>query len=258
MKTALKNFALESQPWFKTWFDTNWYQQLYANRNEREAAGFLQKLVAELELDSNSKVLDLGCGVGRHSKYLAGYGFNVTGFDLSVSSIREAKKLKSLKLRFLVHDMRINFGKEIFDAVFNLFTSFGYFNKEEENYQVIENMSTSLKPGGLLVLDYLNVKYSDEQLVPLEEREIDGIRYNITRWTDEKFFYKRIRIADGQLPVPIEYTEEVRRFRLEDFNQMFESNNFKKEAVYGDYRLNDYDENKSPRMIMLARKVSAT
>ena len=256
MKKAFSNEALELRPWFKAWFDTSWYHKLYSYRNEREAGAFLQKLVAELVLDPKSRILDVGCGNGRHSKFLAGYGFKVTGFDLSPSSIREAKKMESLNLRFLVHDMRMHFGNEIFDTVLNLFTSFGYFNNEEENELVIANMVTALKPGGKLVIDYLNVKFSDQKLIPSEQKEVDGILYNITRWTDERFFYKRIRIGDDQIPIPMEYTEQVRRFTLDDFERMFKANGLELEAIYGDYQLNNYDKSNSPRLIMIASKQS--
>jgi len=256
MKKTLTNESFELRPWFKTWFDTSWYHKLYSYRNEKEAAGFLQSLVAELAPNPEARILDVGCGAGRHSKFLAGYGFKVTGFDLSPSSIREAKKMESLNLRFLVHDMRMHFGSGIFDTVLNLFTSFGYFNNEEENEKVISNMATALKPGGKLVIDYLNVKFSDQRLVPFEQKEIDGILYNITRWTDERFFYKRIRVGDLQMPIPLEYTEQVRRFTLDDFKKMFISNGLKLENVYGDYQLNDYDKQNTPRMIMIATKVT--
>jgi len=257
MKKAFSSETLELRPWFKTWFDTNWYHKLYSYRNEREAGSFLQKLIAELVLDPNSRIVDVGCGTGRHSKFLAGYGFKVTGFDLSPSSIREAKKMESLNLRFLVHDMRMHFGSEIFDTVLNLFTSFGYFNIEEENEMVIANMATALKPGGKLVIDYLNIKFSDQNLIPSEQKEIDGIMYYITRWTDEKFFYKRIRVGDNQIPIPMEYTEQVRRFTLDDFERMFKAIDLELDTVYGDYQLNNYDKSNSPRLIMIARKVGS-
>src|SRR5215470_2336385 len=115
-----------NKAWFKHWFDSSFYHQLYANRDENEAAAFINELVNELEPAANARMLDLGCGSGRHSKYLASKGFDVTGIDLAGSSIRQAKRWETEKLRFYRHDMRVTFGREVFDIVFNFFTSFGY------------------------------------------------------------------------------------------------------------------------------------
>ena len=84
--------------WFKHWFDSSFYHQLYANRDEKEAAAFIDELINELEPAADSRMLDLGCGSGRHSKYLASKGFDVTGIDLAASSVRQAKTRE--KLRF--------------------------------------------------------------------------------------------------------------------------------------------------------------
>src|ERR1700752_4887372 len=83
---------INQEEWFKHWFDSSFYHKLYANRDEREAAGFADALMEELCPPPHSKILDLGCGNGRHSKHLASKGFSVTGIDLSSSSIRDAKK----------------------------------------------------------------------------------------------------------------------------------------------------------------------
>ncbi|MFN3940966.1 MAG: YkgJ family cysteine cluster protein, partial [Chitinophagales bacterium] len=79
-----------------------------------------------------SKILDLACGKGRHSIYLNQLGYDVTGADLSENSIKEASKFANEKLHFKVHDMRIPF-EEKYDAIFNLFTSFGYFENDADN-----------------------------------------------------------------------------------------------------------------------------
>jgi SAM-dependent methyltransferase len=137
--------------------------------------------------------------------------------------------------------------------VFNFFTSFGYFKNDDENHKVIRNIYDALKPGGSLVLDYLNVAWCEDRLVAEETKEIDGIIYHISRWTDERFFYKKIAIEDmpaGQF----EFVEQVAKFDLNDFDYLFEQNGLKLEKVYGDYRLNEYGSVESPRMILLARK----
>ena len=81
--------------WFEKWFDSSFYQKLYANRDEKEASGFVNELLSELQPPPYSRMLDLGCGNGRYSKWLASKGFDVTGIDLAASSIRDAKKYES-------------------------------------------------------------------------------------------------------------------------------------------------------------------
>lgn len=126
--------------WFKDWFDSSFYHKLYAHRNEKEAADFIDELLVELEVPQNSRIMDLGCGAGRHAKYLVSKGFNVTGIDLAFSSIRSAKKSETKDLQFYQHDMRVPFGNKHFDFVFNFFTSFGYFKGEDENHKVLDNI----------------------------------------------------------------------------------------------------------------------
>lgn len=111
--------------------------------------------------------------------FLAMKGFQGTGIDLSFNNIREAKKFRHGNLRCYCRDMRIPFGKEYFDYVFNFFTSFGYFKTHFEHNSVIRNMSTALKPGGKLVLDYLHTYYAKRQLVLNEEKEIDGTIFHL-------------------------------------------------------------------------------
>jgi SAM-dependent methyltransferase len=196
----------------------------------------------------------VGCGAGRHCRKLAGKGFNVLGIDLALSSIHRAKKYTTESMKFLRHDMRLPFGVNCYDYVFNFFTSFGYFNDYDENLKVISNMANSLRRGGTLVLDYLNVKPAEERLVTWEKQEIDGIVYQIRRWTDKTHFYKKIIILDVERDEMFEHTEQVAKLELEDFEAMFEPHNLEIEEVFGDYKLNEYDKQKSARMIMIAKK----
>ena len=243
----------ERSEWFASWFDSAHYHKLYAYRDDTEAARFLDQLIARLRPPRRAKVLDLGCGAGRHSKYLASKELRVIGMDLAAGSIREAKKSERPGLRFLQHDMRVPFGRDAFDCVFNLFTSFGYFEEPDEHVAVVRNMATSLRPGGRLVLDYLNVRYAETRLTSEEVKEIDGVSYRLTRWTDARFFFKRIVVEDGA-GKPLEYVERVAKFMLQDFERMFALHDLGIEEVHGDYRLSPYDAPTSPRMILVARK----
>lgn len=251
----MKCMTVTATDWFRFWFDTSFYHQLYSGRDIKEAREFVNELLAELNPAPQSCMLDLGCGKGRHSYRLAEAGHDVTGVDLSASSIKEAKKWESPNLRFLRHDMRLPFGNNQFDFVFNLFTSFGYFNTMDEHLSVIRNVSASLKPGGILVLDYINAPYAERKLIPAETKEIDGIIYNIKRWTDESHFFKSISIENVQFPVPCQFTEQVAKFTLADFESMFNKNSLYLEQVYGNYKLEEYDPLDTPRLIVIARKL---
>jgi len=246
----------ERSPWFASWFDSIHYHKLYAYRDEIEAAGFIDGLISRLRPESGATMLDLGCGAGRHSKYLASKGFRVTGIDLAAGSILEAKRFEGPWLHFFQHDMRLPFATNAMDYVFSFFTSFGYFEDPAEHLTVVRNMAESLKTGGCLVLDYLNVACAEARMMPREVRIIDGFTYRITRWSDTSRFFKRIVIEDPDGHEGGNYVEQVAKFGVEDFNQMFSPYGLCLDEVYGDYRLTSYDAETSPRMILVARKTA--
>ena len=244
--------TLQKAAWFSAWFDTAYYHRLYRHRDETEANLFIDALLSTLAPAYGSTMLDLGCGSGRHSSYLASKGYNVTGLDLSFSSIRTAKKRERPGLQYHKHDMRIPFGNRQYDFVFNFFTSFGYFKTWEEHVQVVKNMSASLKEDGTLLIDYLNLCYAEKHRNPVEEKDIDGVRYHINRWSDRNYLYKRIAIMDPQAAGPFEYVEQVARFTLDDFKELFRINRLEITGVYGNYDLSPYKRKTSKRMIMTA------
>lgn len=243
----------ERSEWFASWFDSVHYHKLYGYRSDAEAARFLDVLLARLRPHTRARVLDLGCGAGRHAKYLAAKELRVVGMDLAAGSIRKARMSEHSGLRFLQHDMRVPFGRDAFDYVFNFFTSFGYFEKPDEHLAVVRNMAASLRQGGRLVLDYLNVRYADSELTREEVKKIDGVLYRLTRWTDACSFFKRIVVEDGA-GKPLEYVERVARFTTQDFERMFALYDVSVDEVYGDYRLSPYNALTSPRMILVATK----
>src|SRR5262249_50032876 len=118
MKTG-GQLGVQSQPeWFASWFDSEHYHKLYAHRGEREAADFISRLIAWLQPNSGSSILDLGCGSGRHSRCLASMGFDVTGLDLSIESIKRAKQSERSNLRFHRQELRQTFGTYTFAYIF--------------------------------------------------------------------------------------------------------------------------------------------
>jgi SAM-dependent methyltransferase len=254
MKTGIQ---VQSQPeWFASWFDSEHYHNLYSHRDDHEAADFISRLITWLRPASCSSILDLGCGSGRHSRYLAAMGFDVTGLDLSAESIHRAKASECSNLRFHRQDMRKPFGENAFHYVFNAFTSFGYFEDPAEDVTVLENIARSLKAGGRLVLDYMNVTHAESRLKPEERIERDGVIYRLSRWADADYIFKRIAIVNGNDSegTPLEYTERVSKLTLEDFRWMFGLCGLAIEAVFGDYRLSPFSPEASARLIMIARK----
>jgi SAM-dependent methyltransferase len=243
------------QPWFKNWFNTPYYHQLYFKRDEKEAAAFIDKLIEYLKPAAGATMLDVACGKGRHSIHLSEKGFDVTGIDLSEDSISEALQSETDTLHFYRHDMRLPFWINYFDYAFNFFTSFGYFNTRREHDDAIRTIAQAVKKNGIFVMDYLNVHYAEDHLMHHFDKEIDGIYFYITKWFDETHFYKKIVVEDEAHEEPLEFTEKVAKFSLGDFTEMFAYQGMQLQEVFGDYSFCNYDVKKSPRMIMIAKKL---
>ncbi|MFN5149153.1 MAG: class I SAM-dependent methyltransferase [Flavobacteriia bacterium] len=244
---------MSSKEWFADWFDTPYYHILYKNRNDEEAAHFIENLIEFIQLDLGSRVLDLACGKGRHSVTLNKLGYNVLGVDLSVNSIERAKPFEKEGLKFAVHDMRQVIDGEKFDAIFNLFTSFGYFDSIEDNLDVIRSIHTMLIKNGYLVIDFMNAEKVISNLVLTEVKTVDGITFNIERKYDGKHIFKNIRFeADGQIH---HYTERVQALKLDDFEQLLNETGFAIIRIFGDFSLNAYDAKTSDRLIITAKKL---
>ena len=152
--------------------------------------------------------------------------------------------------------MRLPFWINYFDYAFNFFTSFGYFNTQREHYNAIRTIAQSLKPEGTFVIDYLNVHYAEDHLIHKSEIEIDGINFYLTKWFDEDFFYKKIVVEDDRLEQPIIHQEKVAKFSLGDFTEMLAYHEMQVQEVFGDYNFNEYHVKKSPRMIIIAKKLT--
>lgn len=244
--------------WFKDWFNSPYYHLLYNNRDEKEAGAFIDKLLAYLQPAPGALMLDVACGRGRHAKYLADQGFVVTGIDLSIESINAAKRLENDHLSFFQHDMRMPFRINYFDVVFNFFTSFGYFETQRDNDNALRTLKNSMKPGGRLVLDYLNSTYVAAHLVPGEVKEIDHVVFDIRREMEDGRFLKQINIVDQQKPLRTSFTESVKAFTRADFEIMFARQGLHILDIFGDYNFNAYDELRSPRMVIIGEKPKTT
>ncbi len=240
--------AKNSENWFSTWFDSPYYHILYKNRNEEEAQVFMDNITHYLNMPENGTILDLACGKGRHSIYLNKLGYNVTGVDLSENSIAIANESSNESLRFKTQDMREPMN-ETFDAVFNLFTSFGYFDTYEDNIKTLKAIKDSINEYGFGVIDFFNSDFIVENLLAEETKEIDGITFNIKRFVENKKIIKEIRFEDkGQ---SFYFTEKVSAFTLSDFESMMEEAGIYLLEIFGDYKLRKFYKTQSERLIMI-------
>ncbi len=246
---------MSRKEWFKEWFNSPYYHELYCKHDDDEALQFINKLLAFLLPSQDSLMIDVACGKGRHARVLAAKGYDVTGIDLSPNSIAEAKKYETKNLHFFVHDMRLPFWINYFDYAFNFYTSFGYFNTKREHENSLRTIMQSLKPNGIFVLDYLNFIYAHDHFAPSFNINKGDINFQITKWFDEKNFYKKIIVTDKALHEPVIFDERIAKYSLEDITEMLTGKQMQVQQVFGDYLLNDYDKNKSPRMIVVAKKV---
>ena len=246
---------MPDKAWYKNWFNSHYYHLLYQHRDEEEALQFIETLIQYLKPSKGSMMVDIACGKGRHSKVLADMGFDVSGIDLSAASIAEAKKDEDDHLHFFQHDMRLPFWVNYFQYAFNFFTSFGYFRTKREHDNAIRTIAQSLVPGGIFVIDYLNVHYSAERLEKTFATTIEGVTFHITKWQDEEHFFKQIQLTDDTNKTPKHlYTERVAKFSLGDFTEMLAYQGMQVQEVFGDYHLGRYDVRKSARMIIIAKK----
>ena len=234
--------------WFESWFDTKYYHILYKERNDEEAQLLMDNLTHYLNLPEDAKILDLACGKGRHAIYLNSLGFDVTGADLSENSIAEASKFANDKLHFKVHDMRETCDEK-YDAIFNLFTSFGYFEDDADNYKTIKAIHNSLTETGFAVIDFMNADYVIDNLVAEEVKSVDGIDFHIKRYYKDGHIFKEISFEDdGQ---QFHFTERVQALRLADFEQIMEDAGIFLLDIFGDYKLRKFYKNQSERLIMI-------
>ena len=151
--------------------------------------------------------------------------------------------------------MRLPFWIRYFDYVFNFFTSFGYFSTLREHNNAIRTIAQSLKQNGVLVLDYLNVRYAEEHLVKSEQKIVDDVVFHIEKWQDDEHFYKHIAVEDKGLRSQA-FTEKVKKFSLQGFTEMFDSNGLQLQEVFGNYQFAAYDQSTSPRLIMIAKRIT--
>ena len=238
--------------WFANWFDSRYYHILYKNRNEQEARFFINNLIRHLQLKKSSKLIDIACGKGRHARHFNSLELDVVGIDLSPNSIATAKQNENATLTFAVHDMRKVYQKNHFDVVTNLFTSFGYFDNDQDEQKTIGAMASNLKSGGLLIIDFMNVKKVMANLIANEQKIIDGITFDINRKVSNQFIIKDIHITDSKKEH--HFQEKVKVLTLANFSNFITNSGLKIIDIFGNYKLEEFNAQNSDRLILICKK----
>jgi SAM-dependent methyltransferase len=229
---------------------------LFAKRRIEDAVNHVEKIIALFDLKPGMKVLDLCCGVGRHSLEFARRGFHVTGVDRTKSYLDTASKrakAEGLDIEFVLEDMRKFSRKPEFDLVINLYTSFGYFEDPAEDRLVALNMSESLKEGGIFLLEMaskeVNARVFRERdwnevddLIILEERKVLD---NWSRMGMHWIILKGNRREDINL--------SVRLYSASELVSLLSGCGFRQCDVYSDFEGSPYDH-KAKRLLVAARK----
>ena len=239
--------------WFKHWFGTRYYALLYGHRDEGDAQAWVDAIVGRWALPKMGKVLDLACGRGRHARWFAAAGLDVTGVDISGASIQEARALVP-DGDFHIHDMRKPFAHGTYDAVCCLFTSLGYFDDLEDDRSVFRAAYTSLKPGGRFTVDFMNSDLARRELVATETVQRDGVIFNLERTCENGVFVKRIKVHD--LDQEHLFEERVQALSSAQLEKMATETGFIIEDRTDGPVLLPFDPLRSQRFVLWMRKPS--
>lgn len=237
--------------WFTRWFGKE-YLDLYPHRDEREARSVVRLIRNTVGPRHDGRALDLACGSGRHTRALCRHIWTV-GLDLSMEMLGVAIA-ESPEIPYVRADMRdLPFGAVTFDLVVNLFTSFGYFSSDDENREVLSEVSRVLRPGGIFVLDYLNADQVRTALVPHDTRRLgERVVTQDRRITPDGRYVEKEISATG---FPHSYIERVRLFEPDELRVLLHDAGFVMDHELGDYAASPLGPS-SPRAIFFAHRAS--
>jgi SAM-dependent methyltransferase len=250
--------AVKRRPeWFWHFFDTAYVAQLREEKSPADTRGEVDFLIRRLRLPRGARILDVPCGYGRHAAALARRGYAVTGVDLSRAMIAEGRRrfTEGPRLRLRRGDMRQLVFRDEFDAVVNLYTSFGYFTAAE-NATVLRRMARALKPGGRLVVDHRDPVY--DAALPRRPWYRAGRRRFILE--DRRFDRRTGFVHTTQLVLTIGRRGLVQRhFRLQEFSltrwrRMLRRAGLRLLGAYAGYDGRRYRPGATGRLIVVAER----
>jgi SAM-dependent methyltransferase len=216
--------------WFEEWFGEE-YLQLYPHRDAAEAERAVALIVERVGFVPGWRVLDVACGAGRHARAFEAAGARCVGLDLSAALLRVARGVTGAPL--VRADMRaLPVRSRSMDLTVNLFTSFGYFERDAEHAAALGEMVSTVRPGGWFAIDFLNAAAVRARLVARETQRVDGTEVRIARSVspDGRFVCKTIEGSTGR-----RFTERVRLFHAGEIETMLAAAGVTVRHRFGDY-----------------------
>jgi SAM-dependent methyltransferase len=242
----------EKEDFWKTWASFMFSKERWENATEE-----VTNLISLLDIAPGAKILDLCCGPGRHSLEFARRGYSVVGVDRTKSYLEKARKqaqAEGLKVEFIQKDMRHFRRAKSFDAVFNLFTSFGFFEDEKDDQRVAKNVAGSLRSGGSFVIDIIGKEIVARIFRERDWQEINGAimleERKVTKnwsWMENRW----VLIKDGKVK---EFRFSLRPYSASELIVLLKESGFDSVQVFGNLAGDPYDH-KAKRLIAVARKV---
>jgi SAM-dependent methyltransferase len=241
----------ERMPWYEHWFGSPYYQLLYGHRNEAEARAWVDAIMDRWRPPPGARLLDMGCGRGRHAQWFAGHGLSVTGIDLDAASVATARQAVP-GVRFVVHDMRQPFASGTYDLAICLFTSLGYTDDPADDQQVFAAAFHALRPGGRFVLDFMNSAAVIRALVAEEEVRRGEVVFTLRRSLEQDTVVKRITVRDAG--AAYDFEERVRALAPGDLEAMARAAGFQVEDRTDGPVPAPFDPERSQRFVLWMRK----
>lgn len=241
--------------WFKDWFATDEYLSVYRHRDESDACKLFNLILDNINLPQDAEVLDFACGAGRYSLLFARKGYKVTGFDLCGNLLKIAKQnasLSGLNVNFFCTDLRQVCLKKKFDLVINLFTSFGYFENDDDNFKLFRSAYNHLKENSYFVFDYFNVEYLKSTLPRNTKDVYDRTIMIQKRFIDNNRVNKIIQIKKDDLEK--QYMESVSLYDPDEIKCRMKKIGFDIKKIFGNYSGEEFNCFSSPRLIIVAQK----
>ena len=241
--------------WYKDWFNSENYLKVYKHRDESEAERLVDLIEENANLAPQTSVLDMACGAGRHAISFSKKRVKGTAVDLSQRLLAEAKKNAieaGVNIDFVLSDILDYQSVQQFDLIVNLFTSIGYFEKDDENFAVLKKAYSLLKKEGYFVLDYFNKDFLLKNLVPTSMISENGLKITQNRSILGNRVIKKITIEkNGSID---EFYESVRLYSYEEMSRMLIQTGFDIKKEMGDFYGNPFEKGNSPRLIFFAMK----